>query len=397
MFPGEGVAPAGFVMVAVTCLFGVGWSVWTLRTPKAGVLSPEGRLIASAAVDHLVITLSLLGVTLWPFSGYAGMLRYPGIAVFGVATAAAGLRLSVRVALVSAGLGLVGQLLLLIVDRQLHPLPPIGLSEAALLTVGYVGAVVLGYVVAARTRLLVFQGARAALDAERARQHLGIYVSEEVAQTALASATLSPGGGRRQKVAVLFCDLRGFTRYSTQVPPEKLLAELNDYLAAMMLVIRDEGGFVDKFIGDAIMVVFGYPGAMPHDAARAVRTADRMQEALAAHNRERAARRLPPFEQGIGVHFGEAVIGHLGNRERLQFTMIGDAVNLASRLETATKQVKAPVVLSEEVVAAVRKAPDGLDLSRLSSLGRIEVRGRDGEVEVFTLMPKDQVGESLAS
>jgi adenylate cyclase len=106
--------------------------------------------------------------------------------------------------------------------------------------------------------------------------------------------------------------------------PQRLVGELNAYLEAMVSVIDQEGGIVDKYIGDAIMVVFGIPGTHPDDADRAVRTATRMREALVQHNQERVEAGLDPLREGIGVHFGHAVAGNIGTAERLQYTAVGD-------------------------------------------------------------------------
>jgi adenylate cyclase len=155
-------------------------------------------------------------------------------------------------------------------------------------------SVLVAMAIVRRTRSLLSMGVNAVLDSERARQRLGMYVSETIADQAMASAELKPGG-QRQEVAILFSDLRDFTRYSEGLSPEQLVQELNAYLEAMLNEISAEGGVVDKYIGDAIMVVFGLPRARPDDAARAIRTAIRMQDALTRHNQDRATQGQPPY------------------------------------------------------------------------------------------------------
>ncbi|MBI5510421.1 MAG: adenylate/guanylate cyclase domain-containing protein [Deltaproteobacteria bacterium] len=200
---------------------------------------------------------------------------------------------------------------------------------------------------------------------------------------------LAPGGERRE-VAVLFSDLRGFTSYAERLPPERLVQELNDYLAAMVEAVHGQGGTVDKYIGDSIMAVLGLMGSDPEDAARAIRTADSMQRALARHNADRASRRLPPLKQGIGVHFGQAIVGNIGTENRLQFTVVGDVVNTASRLKSATKSEGAPVLVSAAAVEAARRA--SADLPPLRPHGELRLRGRDSAIATFTLVTGDATG-----
>jgi adenylate cyclase len=220
------------------------------------------------------------------------------------------------------------------------------------------------------------------LDAERARPRLGVYVSEEVAEEVLRAGELSLGG-RRQDIAVLFSDLRGFTTYAEHLPPERIVAELNGYLDAMVQVVRAEGGVVDKYIGDSIMVVFGVPHSRPGDARRAIRAAARMHQALHEHNAERACRRLPALQHGIGIHYGAAVAGHIGTKDRSQYTVIGDTVNLASRLQSATKDEQVNTLISSDAARAAQAEGEGA-LPVLRSCGELRVRGRDSSLEVLT-------------
>ncbi|MEZ4365491.1 MAG: adenylate/guanylate cyclase domain-containing protein [Kofleriaceae bacterium] len=207
-------------------------------------------------------------------------------------------------------------------------------------------------------------------------------MSEEIAADAVDQVGIKLGGERRD-AAVLFSDLRGFTAYAERLPPEQLIAELNGYLAAMVPVIETEHGLIDKYIGDAIMAVFGIPTPRGDEAACAIRAAHRMQTALVEHNRARAAAGLPPLVQGIGVHFGPVVAGNIGTAQRVQYTVVGDVVNLASRLESATKDHEVAVLLSEDVVAAA--AADAALLPPTRAVAEIAVRGRSAGLRVYTL------------
>jgi len=148
--------------------------------------------------------------------------------------------------------------------------------------------------------------------------------------------------------------------------------------------VRQEGGLVDKFIGDAIMAVFGAPKPMPNPAGAAIRTAWRLQRALDAHNEGRAARGLPPLKMGVGVHYGDALAGLIGADDRMQYTVIGDVVNTASRLESATKAEKVPVIVSRAALDAARAAPGADALPDLVERGTIPIRGRDEGLAICT-------------
>jgi adenylate cyclase len=182
---------------------------------------------------------------------------------------------------------------------------------------------------------------------------------------------------------VLFSDLRGFTRYSEKISPERLVSELNAYLDVMVTVVRKHGGMVDKYIGDAIMVVFGLPEPQPDAPLRALRAAAEMQAALLVHNADRERRGLPPLQQGIGVHHGHAIAGNIGTEDRLQYTVIGDVVNLASRLESVTKERGVSSLFSQDVVDAAQAT--GQETPPLAAAGSVQARGRDGSIEVYTL------------
>ena len=318
-------------------------------------------------------------------SSYGGFLREGNTAVLIIGCITPGVRLVRSLSLIGSALMVALSTVLLVLDYSINAERLLyATADVVNFSFFLAGAALLGYTVAARTKALVYEGAGAAVNAERARQRLGIYVSEEVANEAMRRTTLQLGGDRRT-AAVLFADLRGFTGYAEQLSPEATVAELNAYLDEMVQVVRRNGGLVDKFMGDAIMVVFGVAEPRPNDALRAIKTAAEMCEALAAHNARRAERGSPPFAHGVGIHFGPVVAGNIGNRDRLQFTVIGDTVNLASRLEAATKELAVPVVISADTVEAARAAPGAESMPEVHSLGEIQVPGRTAGLEVYTL------------
>ena len=205
----------------------------------------------------------------------------------------------------------------------------------------------------------------------------GQYVSEEVKDKILSD----PGVrlGERKKAAVLFADIRGFSTFSERAEPEATVRRLNAYFDAMVGAIVRNGGVVDKFIGDGIMAVFGGVVALANPAESALRAACDMRAALKRLNAAWAAEGLEPFENGIGIHHGEILQGSIGSEVRREYTAIGDVVNIASRVEGLTKDIKAPVAITLDVH---RLLPETLRAD-CRPMGVLKVKGRCEPVEVF--------------
>jgi len=143
-------------------------------------------------------------------------------------------------------------------------------------------------------------------------------------------------GGEKRKVTMVMADLRGFTSLSERVPPERVVAMLNRYLAAMVSVIKKYNGTIDDFVGDAIFALFGAPVWKEDDAERAVACAIAMQLAMDSINEQNRLENLPEIEMGIGVHTGQVVVGNIGSPERMKYDVIGSQVNLTSRIQSCT-------------------------------------------------------------
>lgn len=368
-------------IVILGLMAGVLFSAWTLR--YRGELSRR-MLWTSAVVDMLVVTVAVFPTMIWPRVNYPGQLHLPGLAFYGLAISISGLRLDrqlVRMSIITNSLAALTLVIVDLVRNGQHP--DLDLGEALLWLAFGAAAAALGDAITVRTRRLVSEAAQSVTQKERARQALGVYVSETVAESVLGEGKILELGGARREVVVLFSDLRGFTAYSDSLPPERLVTEVNAYLDRMVEVIREEGGVVDKYIGDAIMVVFGLPESREDDGLRAARCAARMQQALMEHNVDRAKHKLPALAQGIGVHRGHAVAGNIGSADRLQYTVMGAAVNLASRLESATKAEDVSVLLSEAVVRSIDPGAPGAPA--LVHHGHLDVRGHAGQVSVYTL------------
>jgi adenylate cyclase len=215
---------------------------------------------------------------------------------------------------------------------------------------------------------------------KRLRELFGLYVSAEVAQAAVETG--AGLGGTLVDCTVIFSDIRDFTTLSERMPPERLVDVINRYMTAMVSVVVDHGGVVTRFGGDSILAVFGTPlNPMADHADRAVRTAIGMRRALAAFNQADASDRLPHLEAGIGIATGPVVAGNIGGRERIEYTVMGDAVNLAARLEEKTKDAGAPILMSAETYRAL----DEVRAVRAEALTEVQIKGKRDRVTVYAL------------
>jgi adenylate cyclase len=223
-------------------------------------------------------------------------------------------------------------------------------------------------------------------EAERARTNLARYFSPNIVDL-LAEQDEPLGPVRRQMVAVLFIDIVGFTSMAEAMAPEAVVGMLREFHERMASRIFACGGTIEKYIGDEIFAVFGLPQASPHDAHIALRCAALMLDELDAWNQVRAGKGEMPLAIGIGVNYGPAVLGDVGTEHSLSFTVIGDTVNIASRLQSLTRELKTPLVVADAVVRQINRGQaDGLiELPiELQDRGERELRGRSGPIRIWT-------------
>jgi adenylate cyclase len=204
------------------------------------------------------------------------------------------------------------------------------------------------------------------------------YVDREVVDELLKDPERLILTGERRPVTVLFCDLRGFTLLSERLGPEDVVSLLNQFYDLMIEATFRNEGTLDKFLGDAVMATFGAPMAHPDHALRAVRTAVAMREGIERLSRRRIRRGGEPIAVGIGVSTGEAVAGTVGTEDRMEYTVVGDSVNVAARLESTAKpmQILISARTYQEVKGAVKARP----------LGVVRVRGKEEEIEVYEVL-----------
>jgi adenylate cyclase len=214
---------------------------------------------------------------------------------------------------------------------------------------------------------------------KRLRSTMARYMSPEVAEQLLAAGE-AVLGGKDQKVSILFSDVRNFTTMSEAWGARETVSMLNEYFERMVDVILSHRGVLDKFIGDAVMALFGVPFNGEHDADDAVRVANAMFVALRAFNAQRRREGKAPIGIGVGIATGVVVVGNIGSTKRMEYTAIGDSVNLASRLESATKYYGTGVLISESTRAELANK------TLLREIDLLRVQGKKEPVAIFEAM-----------
>jgi adenylate cyclase len=207
------------------------------------------------------------------------------------------------------------------------------------------------------------------------RRSFSLYLAPSLVDALAQSETPPRLGGEAREITAMFCDLAGFTAMSEDAPPERVVETINIYFSAMTEIVEREGGFVDKFVGDAIVAVFGAPVPLPDHARRAVRAALAFRAQLEALNA--TAFKARPLAQRIGLATGTAIVGNIGSGRRFNYTAIGDVMNLASRLEAANKEHGTKVLCAAETRAAAG------DEFAWTEIARFSVRGRRAPVTVY--------------
>ncbi len=227
---------------------------------------------------------------------------------------------------------------------------------------------------------VAFEAIRNYREKQQMRAAFAGYVSPQVLKEIL-SGKIKPGlGGERVHAAVMFSDIRGFTMRSESMTPERTIDLLNRYFSQMTEAIQQNGGMVDKFIGDGIMASFGAPHALPNASRCALEAAQEMLVRLQRLNLQLAEQGLEPIVIGIGIHAGDVLAGNVGSVSRHEYTLIGDVVNIAARLEGVTKTLGYPVICSATVAAAVGGA------GNLHDLGEQMIKGHS-KIHVFGWLP----------
>jgi adenylate cyclase len=209
------------------------------------------------------------------------------------------------------------------------------------------------------------------------------YVSQQVLDSVLDSGALPLLQGARRRITVLFCDIRGFSTMTEQMRPEEVVQLLNEYFECMVEIVFRHKGTLDKFLGDGLMVIFGAPQEDPYQEENAISAAVEMQRQLNVLSQKWQLEGRDPIRVGIGIHSGTAIVGNIGSTRRMEYTAIGDTVNVAARLESATKELGTDILVSEYTYSAIRGS------FSVCKLGPIHVKGRDEAVQVYAVAAEE--------
>lgn len=206
------------------------------------------------------------------------------------------------------------------------------------------------------------------------------YVSSQVLSNILEDGRHLSINGERRKVTVLFSDMRNFTTLSEAMAPEEVVGLLNEYFEQMVEIVFSHHGTLDKFMGDGVMALFGAPQEDAHQEEHAIRAALAMRKALEELCQKWEAAGRDRINIGIGINTGTAIVGNVGSHQHMEYTAIGDTVNLASRLESMTKELGAEILISEYTYMSVRH------LFELKDMGTVNVKGRVDSVSLYAVL-----------
>jgi len=247
-------------------------------------------------------------------------------------------------------------------------------SQVWFRSVGPILALVFGYVATSIEHFIREQ---------REKRRLSQFFSPDVLREIVRHGEGVNLGSARQLITVFFSDLRGFTSLSEKMEPEVVAEMLKEYLTDMTEVVFRHKGTVDKYIGDCVMAIWNAPFEDPDHAANAVRTALDFQEKTLAVSAKWEAKLGGKIKNGVGINTGEAVVGTMGSKQRLEYTAIGDTVNLAARLESITKDYNSSIIISESTYDYIK----GQFMTR--ELGAVTVRGKTRPVKIYAVLPTD--------
>ena len=213
------------------------------------------------------------------------------------------------------------------------------------------------------------------------RKMFSSYVSKRIVDELIRDPDKAKLGGERKEITVLFSDIRGFTTFSEKYEPEEVVSILNEYLGAMTDIVFAHDGTLDKFVGDAIMALWGAPVGQPDHAERAVRCALDMIQRLKELQKKWAAENKPVLDIGIGINTGEMVVGNMGaDGKKMDYTVIGDHVNLGARVEGLTRQYNNHIIITEFTYGKVN------NVAEVKALGTVTVKGKEQSVEIYDLV-----------
>ena len=215
---------------------------------------------------------------------------------------------------------------------------------------------------------------------EKVKSAMGKYMSQDVMKRVVQDIDNLGLGGKRANVTVLFSDIRGFTSMSEQMTPQQVSEILNEYFTEMEPIITQYNGIINKFIGDAVMAIFGEPIQDKNHASNAVKCAYGMLQKVKELQKKWAQEGKPKIEIGVGIATGEVFVGNIGSINRMEYTVIGDTVNLASRLEGYNKTYKTKLLISPATYEEVKGIVDVIKISD------VQIRGKANKMDIYEVL-----------
>jgi adenylate cyclase len=235
-----------------------------------------------------------------------------------------------------------------------------------------------GHDVAGRLAEALNEMAAGLQERDHVKEVFGRYIATQVSDEIL-KGQVSLGGAEKQ-VTVLFSDIRNFTSMSERMSPQQVVTFLNDYFTEMVDAVFENGGVLDKFLGDGLMAVFGSMSDEPDHPRKAVLAALRMQALLAKINGVRAVSGKPPISIGVGIHTDSVIVGNIGSRKRLEYTVVGDGVNTSSRLQALNKEFGTTILISESTYQAVK---DDFECRQMPDT---HIRGKTKDLRIYEVV-----------
>ncbi len=213
---------------------------------------------------------------------------------------------------------------------------------------------------------------------EKMKDAFGKFVNKEIAEQVLRGEVKL--GGERKKATVFFSDIRSFTEISEKLEPEEVVEFLNEYMTRMVQCVNDTNGVVDKYIGDAIMAIWGAPVSKGNDTENAINGALMMRQQLVEFNRGRGGEKKPIIKIGSGINTGPVLAGQIGSEDRMEYTVIGDTVNLASRVEALNKPFGTDILITEDTYSEVK------EIYRVEAMQKIKVKGKAEPQQIYAVL-----------
>lgn len=334
-----------------------------------------------ASLDLIYVVLVLVGLSIISEpDDFIGTTKIPPFLILFVLNALSGLRFDLKASIycVIASILIVFGLGAYDAYRGYFPFAQGAILETMIkaLLLGCT-ALISGYI-GHRSKRLIVQTATEQEEKRFIKGIFGRYATEEVVEDALKRGLKL--GGEERDVTIFFCDIRNFTGLAETLQPNEVVDLLNDYFTEMVGIISKNGGTLNKFIGDGILAIFGAPVSYGNDAKRAVRTALEMMERLKEFNRRQAKKGGTELRIGVGINSGRVVVGNVGSIERMEYTAIGDAVNLASRLDELNKELGTSILISHDTYQQVK------DIIFSRKLQPVKVKGKEERVLVYEVI-----------